>query len=239
MELSKKIADWVKKQVEESNKKGIVVGLSGGVDSAVVAVISKMALGDNVMGLILPCKSNPEDLRLAKEVAGKFNIKTKEVPLDKIYDEFAKLNTKAKGIAQANIKPRFRMVALYYFANTLDYLVAGTGNKSEISVGYFTKYGDGGVDILPLGGLLKTEVRKLAKELGIPDEIISRAPSAGLCKGQTDEGEMGISYDELDKTIKAIEDNKTESINKATLLKVKRMTEISEHKRRAIPVFNK
>lgn len=239
MELSKKIADWVKKQVEESNKKGIVVGLSGGVDSAVVAVISKMALGDNAMGLILPCKSNPEDLRLAKEVAGKFNIKTKEALLDKIYDEFAELNTKAKDIAQANIKPRLRMVALYYFANTLDYLVAGTGNKSEISVGYFTKYGDGGVDMLPLGGLLKTEVRKLAKELGIPDEIISRAPSAGLWKGQTDEGEMGISYDELDKTIKAIEDNKTESINKATLLKVKRMTEISEHKRRAIPVFNK
>ena len=120
-------------------------------------------------------------------------------------------------LAKANLKPRLRMMILYYFANSQDYLVAGTGNKSELCVGYFTKYGDGGVDILPLGGLLKTEVRKLAKELGIPKEIIDRTPSAGLWKDQTDEGEMGMSYEDLDFCLEAIEKGEENLIKKEIL----------------------
>jgi len=142
-------------------------------------------------------------------------------------------------IAKANLKPRLRMTALYYFANTLDYLVAGTGNKSELCVGYFTKYGDGGVDILPLGGLLKTEVRKLAKDLEIPKEIIDRSPSAGLWHNQTDEADMGITYEELDKNIKLLEKKQIESTEEREILKVKRMIKDSQHKRLKVPIFHR
>ncbi len=237
MNLSKEMRDWIKKQVEKAHKKGILFGLSGGLDSAVVAYLAKLAVGDNALGLILPCKSDPKDVELALTVAEKFNIKTKEIQLDNIFDELVKIYPEANNLAKGNLKPRLRMTVLYYFANTFDYLVAGTGNKSEITIGYFTKYGDGGADILPLGGLLKTEVRKLAKEIGVPDEIIKRPPSAGLWHGQTDEGEIGITYEELDKVIKALEKNKTEGMDKRTLQKVKKMIRNSEHKRTKIPMF--
>jgi NAD+ synthase len=239
MELSKEIANWIKGQVESANKKGIVVGLSGGVDSAAVAVLSKKALGQNVLGLILSCKSSSQDENLALKVAKKFDIKTERVVLDDVFDKLVGVFPEADNMAKANLKPRLRMCILYYFANTLDYLVAGTGNKSELVVGYFTKHGDGGVDILPLGGLLKTEVRDLAKALGIPDEIVNRAPSAGLWHGQTDEGEMGITYDELDKVIKALEEDRVKGIDENSLLKVEKMMKGSEHKRAKVPIFSR
>jgi NAD+ synthase len=128
------------------------------------------------------------------------------------------------------------MATLYYFANSRNYLVAGSGNKSELTVGYFTKYGDGGADILPLGDLLKCQVRELAHELGVPEEIIAKPPSAGLWPGQTDEGEMGITYSELDRTISALEKGDTRSCSEATLERVKAMRAASEHKRRPIPI---
>ncbi|MCK4307002.1 NAD(+) synthase, partial [candidate division WOR-3 bacterium] len=137
----------------------------------------------------------------------------------------------------ANLKPRLRMLILYYFANKLNYLVAGTGNKSELTVGYFTKYGDGGVDILPLGGLLKTQVIELAKELKIPQKIIEKVPSADLWKGQTDEGELGISYAELDKIILAIESGNSETTDPMVLNKLRNLMQVSEHKRLPIPIF--
>ncbi|GAJ10666.1 unnamed protein product, partial [marine sediment metagenome] len=137
----------------------------------------------------------------------KFNIPYKIIDLSKIYDSFIHLldNKEKEGnlkLAEANIKPRLRMTTLYYFANELNYLVAGTGNKSELMIGYFTKYGDGGADVLPLGNLLKNQVRKLAEHLGIPKEIINKPPSAGLWKGQADEEEIGIRYDQLDKYLR-------------------------------------
>jgi NAD+ synthase len=131
------------------------------------------------------------------------------------------------------------MITLYYFANNLNYLVAGTGNKSEALVGYFTKYGDGGVDILPLGGLLKTEVRELARELDIPEKIIDKTPSAGLWQGQTDEAELGITYQDLDKTLQALESGKTSALPPKLVAKVKNLIAISEHKRRPPPIFEK
>ena len=237
MSLSERIANWIKAQVENSGKKGIILGLSGGIDSAVVAALCKKAVGDSVFALMLPCGSNQDDLKAAHLVAKKFNIKTKEVCLDEMFKDFSRLFPEANALAKANLKPRLRMSTLYYFANSLDYIVTGTGNKSELMVGYFTKYGDGGTDILPLGDLLKKDVRELAKELDIPNEIIKRPPSAGLWQGQTDEKEMGISYEELDAAIIAIETGDAVTIDKDVLKKVKSMIAGSEHKRLAIPIF--
>jgi NAD+ synthase len=239
MTLPEKIAGWIKKQIKIAGKKGVVFGLSGGIDSAVLGALCKNALGDNVLALMLPCETDPEDLRLALKVSKKFKISTKEISLDDIFKSCVRLYPEAAHLAKANLKPRLRMAALYYFANASDYLVAGAGNKSELAIGYFTKYGDGGVDLLPLGNLLKTEVKKLAGELGVPREVIDRPPSAGLWKGQTDEGEIGISYDELDRTIAAIENKKTEGVNKETLAKVKKMMKASEHKRCNAPIWRR
>ena len=237
MELSNRIAKWIKSQVKNANKKGVVFGLSGGVDSAVLAALSKMALGEEALGLMLPCKNEPEDVKLAAKVAEKLALKTKLIDLDNIFDNLLNVCPEGSKMAKANLKPRLRMAILYYFANSLDYLVVGTGNKTELTVGYFTKYGDSGVDILPLGGLLKSEVRRLAKGLGIPDEIIKRAPSAGLWHGQTDEDEIGLTYEELDKIIASIEKNETKGIDQKNLAKVKKMMKDSEHKKCKIPTM--
>lgn len=223
--ISEKISDWIKEKVREVGAKGVIVGLSGGVDSSVVAVLSKKALGGNVLGIIMPCHSNPTDMEHAKTIAKKFGIKTQIVNLTPLYDFILKTFPPGSDMAKANLKPRLRMVTLYYFANMYGYLVVGTGNKSEEMVGYFTKYGDGGVDILPIGDLLKKEVRTLARELGIPKEIIYKPPSAGLWDGQTDEREMGITYEQLDSILE--KNNFSGELGK----KVSEMIRKSEHKR--------
>jgi len=239
MKLSKEISEWIKGQVRKAHKKGIVLGLSGGIDSALTAVLSKKAMREHVIGLILPCESHPKDKELALKVARKFNIRVKEIDLKNIYKKFCEIFPDASRLARANLKPRLRMAILYTFANTLDYLVAGTGNKSELTIGYFTKYGDGGCDILPIGGLLKTDVRKMAKELCIPPEIIKRPPTAGLWEGQTDEGEIGISYKELDSCLDAFEQGRSPKIDNRNLEKIKLMIRSSKHKRNKIPTFKK
>jgi NAD+ synthase len=131
----------------------------------------------------------------------------------------------------ANVKPRMRMATLYFVANTLNYLVAGTGNRSELSIGYFTKYGDGGVDLLPLGNLLKSEVRETARELEIPEPIIDKAPSAGLWLGQTDEDEMGFTYTDLEKYLTGGPD----SVAPALAMRIERMMRATGHKRELAP----
>ncbi|MFA5033702.1 MAG: NAD+ synthase [bacterium] len=237
MSLSNKITNWLKLRVKKANSKGLVIGLSGGVDSAVVSVLAQKAFKNNILSIIIPCHSSEKDLKDARILAEKFNIKTKEVKIDSIYYELTKILPDANRLAYANLKPRLRMLILYYFANKLNYLVAGTGNKSELTIGYFTKHGDGGVDLLPLGGLLKTEVWQLAKELKIPASIIKKAPSAGLWKGQTDENEMGITYKELDKAITAIETGNYKGIEKSILSKVNKFIQCSAHKKSPIPIF--
>jgi NAD+ synthase len=132
------------------------------------------------------------------------------------------------------------MTSLYYLANRYNGLVVGTGNKTELAIGYFTKYGDGGVDVLPLGDLDKTAVRGLARELGVPDAVISKAPSAGLWEGQTDEAEIGVTYDELDRILASPAGQEShETIDPAAMDRVSVLVAASEHKRRAIPMFRR
>ena len=167
----------------------------------------------------MPCQSSPEDRIDAVKHAEKFKIKYKEINLTEVYEQFLEsinkndeeikldkiINNKnineekqSLKLALANMKPRLRMILLYYYANLNNYLVVGTDNRSELKLGYFTKYGDGGIDIAPLGNLLKLEVRGLAREMNIDQKIITKAPSAGLWENQSDQDEIGLSYREID-----------------------------------------
>ena len=228
----KKIVNWIKESLGDAGADGIVMGLSGGVDSSCVAALAKEAVGrDKVLALILPCYSHPQDIQDAKLVARRLKIKTITIDLSRIHKTLVKILPNANPIAVANLKPRLRMLVLYYFANKLNYLVCGTGNKSELRVGYFTKHGDGATDILPLGDLLKTRVKQLAKELNIPPHIINKPPTAGLWPGQTDEDEMGITYSELDDILERLEKRKRQILPKEKVKKVKEMIKHSAHKR--------
>lgn len=226
---------WIREQVSAAGKTGVVVGLSGGIDSATVACISARALGpERVQGVIMPCHSDPRDQADAELAAQAFGIPTVVVDLSPVFDALVRAlgaDAAAPTLAIANVKPRLRMATLYYHAARLDRLVAGTGNRSELEVGYFTKYGDGGVDILPLGGLLKTEVRELARHLGVPERIVQRPPSAGLWQGQTDEGEMGLSYQELDQYLSG------GTVPEPTRSRIERLRQESAHKRSLPPIF--
>ncbi len=235
MELADKISDWIEEQIEGAGARGAVVGLSGGLDSSVTAVLCQRVTG--VLGLIMPIHSDPLDEEFASLLAKEFDIQVRRVDLSPAYDALVRVLPDPTGLPAANLKPRLRMATLYYFANKENRLVVGTGNKSEIMMGYFTKYGDGGVDILPLGGLLKRQVRKLARELGIPSQIIARPPSAGLWAGQTDEGELGITYDELDQILTAFESGGAVEFDPELVERVKRHMEETKHKRVAIPIF--
>ena len=231
-DVADRIPDWIASVVSEAGARGAVVGLSGGIDSAVTAALCAKALGkDNVLGVIMPCESDRRDAEDAMHVAIKLGIPTMTVRLDKPFSALAEELGSAPGLARANLKPRLRMAALYHYANSMSYMVVGTGNMTEFMVGYFTKYGDGGADILPLGGLYKTQVRALARELGLPQRIIDRPPSAGLWEGQTDEGELEISYEELDRALKAVESGNGNGIAPETLARVKEMVNRSAHKR--------
>ncbi len=240
MKLKERIIAWIKREVKKTGRNGGVFGLSGGLDSAVIGVLCKEALGDNALALILPCDSRKEDVDHARLVAERFQIQNVTIDLTRVYKNFLSIMPEANQVAEANLKPRLRMVALYYYANNLNYLVVGTGNKSEISTGYFTKFGDGACDLLPLGGLYKTEVQKLAWRLGIPDEIIKKPPSAGLWEGQTDEGEMGISYEKLDKILAGLEHGKhLKGVPKGAAAKVKIRMKCSAHKQRLPKIFKR
>ncbi len=230
------ISDWIREQVKRAGVKGTVFGLSGGVDSALVAVLCREATGEDTLGLIMPCHSLDEDIAHARLVADTFQVKTLTVDLSPVFDGLKAILPEGTQLAYANLKPRLRMMTLYYFANLNHYLVVGTGNKSEISVGYFTKYGDGGVDILPLGDFLKSEVRELARSLKVPQVIVDKPPSAGLWAGQTDESEMGVTYEEIDNYLKGLEEKTTSDLTSQVKNKINAMLMTSEHKRAPIPI---
>ncbi|HEX74421.1 MAG TPA: NAD(+) synthase [Dehalococcoidia bacterium] len=204
-QLAENLISWIRDKVLTAGSKGVVVGISGGLDSSVLAVLCQCAFTQSTLGVLIPCYSSQQDAEHARTVVSKFSIPIKTVVLDTVFDTLLKALTGDRvdpGISrlvEGNLKPRLRMLTLYYFANQLKYMVAGSSNRSELSIGYFTKYGDGGVDILPLGSLVKGQVKELGRFLGIPQEIIDKSPSAGLWQGQTDEGELRLSYNELDR----------------------------------------
>lgn len=235
MNRAERIVAWLRERVAAAGAGGLVVGLSGGIDSSLVAVLSKRAFADASLGVVLSCHSLASDGEHARLAARACGLAFVEVPLEPVYDTFlAQLGEGGEGegarLARANLKPRLRMAALYFQANRRGYLVAGTGNRSELELGYFTKYGDGGVDLLPLGRLVKSEVRELARQVGVPEEIIAKPPSAGLWEGQTDETEMGLSYADLDRYLLAGE------AQPEVRRRVEALRAASEHKRQLPPV---
>lgn len=240
------LTQWLRDRVQASGTHGFVFGLSGGIDSAVVARLCQIATPNRVLGVILPCYSHAQDEADAKLLAKSFGIPTARIDLATTFDMLTgELHSAIKGLPQsvhvadikqqlpeANIKPRLRMTSLYFVANSLNYLVAGTGNRSEITLGYYTKYGDGGCDVLPIGSLLKSEVRSLARELGVPAPIIDKAPSAGLWIGQTDEAEMGFTYEALEQYLK----DGPSAVPAAVADRIERLRKASEHKKALPPI---
>ncbi|MED5377434.1 MAG: NAD(+) synthase [Acidobacteriota bacterium] len=241
--LSEPLTNWVRRHVDGTSADGLVVGLSGGIDSATVARLCQLALPDAVVGVLLPCHSDPQDAADARLVADHFDLPTITISLDAVYDTLtSELRASLGKLPQApddlesrlplaNVKPRLRMTSLYFVANAMNYLVAGTGNRSEMAIGYYTKYGDGGVDLLPIGNLLKDEVRDLAQELGVPTPIIEKPPSAGLWVGQKDETEMGFTYAELAAYLQ----DGPEAVSPESAKRIEQLTDASAHKRTLPP----
>lgn len=223
----KSIVAWLKEQLNESNMQGYVIGLSGGLDSSVCAALLVRAT-TNCLGLILPIESRTSDIEDASIIASELNMETMYLDLTSVYNNMIKLLPSQNKLAFANIKARLRMVILYYYANINNYLVCGTGNKTELMLGYFTKYGDGASDVLPLGDLYKHEVRQIAENLNIPKPIIEKTPSAGLWQGQTDEGEIGFSYGQIDKALMEISQG---NINGECAEKLHTMINKNSHKK--------
>jgi NAD+ synthase len=237
--LADAVAAWMRDYAARAGAKGFVVGLSGGVDSAATAALATRAVGaEHVLAVWLPCHSQAKDEAYSRMTAQALGLDLITVDLCDVFDAFMASLPDGTDMARANIKPRLRMIAWYYLAQSNNYLVAGTGNRPEMLVGYFTKYGDGGVDIEPLGELYKHEVRALARVLGVPEPVITRAPTAGLWPGQTDEGELGITYAELDAILAALAEGRTPDAPEATVARVQRMIAASAHKRAVPPAFH-
>lgn len=240
----KLIEDFIKTRVAKAGAKGVVIGLSGGIDSSVIATVAVRALGsENVYALFLPSTTTPDtDLNHIKSLCSQLKLAIKVIDIQKMIDIFAEeiqKEEKTSSLEWMNLKPRFRQTILYFYANQLNYLVCGSGNKSELMIGYFTKYGDGAVDILPIGDVYKTHVYQLGEFLNIPEEIIKKKPSAGLREGQTDEAEIGMPYSQLDCILFGLERFQNEAdvaerlqLSLAEVKRVRSMLYKSEHKRR-------
>ncbi|MDR1774095.1 MAG: NAD(+) synthase [Clostridioides sp.] len=233
-----KTVDWLREKVKEANAKGLIVGVSGGIDSAVCANLIKKAFPDNSMGVILDIRNSKEDMEDAKAVieacgieSMMLNLEPTELNLtDMIVSNMNQKNLfkeENKRMTVANLRARLRMCTIYAIANNLGYLVIGTDNAAELYTGYFTKYGDGGVDLLPIANITKQEVYEWGKVLGVPSSVIDKAPTAGLWEGQTDENEMGTTYAMIDKVVMGKEDE----VPQRDLEIIYRMNKNSEHKR--------
>ena len=236
-----RVTKWIREYIESVKADGVVIGNSGGKDSATVIALASTALGkDKVLTVAMPCNSNQSDFEDAKLVADKFEVQLIEVNLKRTYEELEKELT-GKVVPKAewrekeskiNTKPRLRMTTLYYLAQNLNYLVIGTGNKCESIVGYTTKWGDNACDFNPLGDFTVEEVLQIGKYLGVPDKIINKAPSDGL-GNLTDEEKLGVTYNQISEYI---ETGKTEA--KAMEI-IQKKEKLSEHKRKPIPVYRR
>jgi len=225
---------WIRERVGEAGARGTVLGLSGGLDSAVAAELCRRAFPEDSLAIIMPCHSLEEDSRDARYVGDVLGVDYETIVLDDIFDTMTRIlpsgGEEEEMLARANLKPRLRMATLYYVANLRNYLVVGTGNRAELHLGYFTKYGDGAADMLPLGRLTKAQVLKVAEYLGVPDRILERSPSAGLWPGQTDEGELGFTYEQIDAHLLR------GSANPEVAGEIRRLHEQTEHKRTPPPI---
>lgn len=235
-EFEKRVA-FIRDLVSNANANGIVFGNSGGKDSALVGILCKAAC-ENTVGIIMPCSSSRNydmDARDGREVADKFGIETRVVditPVKKAMIGELSDVTDINKIAKINIAPRLRMTTLYAIAASEGRLVAGTGNRSEAFVGYFTKWGDGAHDFNPISDLTVTEIYEFLRYLEAPSCVIEKAPSAGLFDSQTDEGEMGFTYAELDSFLLNGE------ATAETMEKIQKMHNKSNHKREGIKRFS-
>ncbi|MGI6666251.1 MAG: NAD(+) synthase [Bacillota bacterium] len=237
---SEHLIRWMRDRAREAGARGGVFGLSGGLDSALVLALAKKAYGRECLALIMPCHSLQEDVDDALDLARLFDCPYRVVDLGPAYDALLASFRDAgvprvseSSLAEANLKPRLRMATWYYYASLMNYLVVGCSNRDELYVGYTTKHGDSGVDIMPLANLTKAEVKRMAAFLGVPERIVERVPSAGLWKGQTDEEEMGITYRDLDSYLLG------QPVSDEAREKIERRHRNSEHKRRMPPVPDK
>ena len=233
-------------KVEESGASGVVLGLSGGLDSAVVLKLCVNSLGkEKVHALLMPETLDDSHFLDAERYARELGVEYGIIEIGDAAEKFSeKFENLSKG-AMDNIKARVRMILLYTYAYENNMIVMGTSNKSELLTGYFTKFGDGGVDFMPIGDLYKTEVMELARYIGVPEKFILKPPSAGLHPGQKDEDELGIKYEKLDCVLKGIEKDMSDdkisencSIEKEEVIRVGKMVKRSIHKRK-MPVIPK
>lgn len=230
--LAAAIEQWIEETVSGAGMDGLVVGISGGLDSAVAAALGAAALSPGrVLGLIMPCGSIPADTEDGLRIADHLGIRSRVVDLAPVMDSFLEAGglQGCSTLTAANVKARLRMTMLY--ANSEGRLVLGTSNYSEIQVGYWTKWGDGASDLLPIGRLYKEEVRELARVLGLPEWVMRRVPSAGLWPGQSDEKEMGVTYSDISDYFRGGE------LTEGTRARIEAMVRATEHKRRPVPFF--
>lgn len=236
------LKSFIKSTVTKAGAKGVVIGLSGGIDSAVATKLCADALGpENVLNVFMPSRGTPpEDYKVTSELSSQWGTEYRVVDVQPAVDALAAvlLSDAETPLERGNISARCRMIVLYNLAKKRQYLVVGTSNQSEIMMGYFTKFGDGACDMTPLANLYKTEVRQIAALIGVPQPIIDKPPSAGLWEGQTDESDMGIKYEDLDKILYGMEQDRTDSqiaadtgLPKETISDIRRQVQSMEHKR--------
>lgn len=213
---------------------GYIIGISGGVDSSVLYKILEPIKEIKLMAVMLPIHSLESDEDHARLLVKGNEENVLKVDLTSVYDDMVKVLPRSDHkMSYANIKPRLRMTALYQMAQSNNLLVAGATNKIEYMIGYFTKHGDSGVDVMPLAEYSKREIYEMARILGVSDEIILKPPSAGLYEGQSDEKEIGVTYDEIEESLNGT--NKDEKINTI----VNKMVKNSQHKRDLIPIYKR